>query len=76
MTAPTDPARHPRLFDSFADHDAVFLELFSQNGVKERVATRIQRQYEDGEDFRFLQRHYKNFNGRKNTSLKLLYMFF
>lgn len=40
-----------------ADHDAVFLELFGEDGIEERVAARIERQDEHSEHFGLFQRH-------------------
>ena len=57
VPAASDSARHPRLFDGFADHDAVLFELLGQDGVQERITARIERQDEDGEDFGLFQRH-------------------
>ena len=57
VAAAADASRHPRLFDSLADEDAILFELFRQDGVEERIAAGIERQDEDGEYFGFFQRH-------------------
>lgn len=56
VAAPADAARHPRLLDRLADHDAVLLELLREDGVQERVAARVERQDEHGEDLGLLER--------------------
>lgn len=50
-------AGHAGLLDRLADHHAVFLKLFRQYGVQERVAARVQRQHEHGEHLGLFQRH-------------------
>jgi hypothetical protein len=53
----TDAAGHSRLFNGFANEDAIFFELLGQDGVEERIAARIEWQNENGEDFGFLERN-------------------
>jgi len=46
---------NPGFFNCLANHDTILLELFGQNGVEERVETRVQWQDEDGEDLGLLE---------------------
>lgn len=55
VPTPADAPRHPGLLDGLADQHAVLLELLRQDGIEERVAARVERQYEDGEDLGLLQ---------------------
>ena len=44
VAATADAARHARLLNGLADHDAVLLELLGENGVEEGVEAAVQRQ--------------------------------
>ena len=61
----TDAARHPGLFDRFADHHAILLELLGQNSVQEGVAAAVQRQDENGENFGLFQIDEMDATGRR-----------
>jgi len=39
VSTPADASGHSGLFDGFAYHHAVFLELFRQYGIEKRIAT-------------------------------------
>ena len=51
MSASSDTSSDSRFFNGLADHNAILLELLGQNSVQEWIATTVQGQDEDGEDF-------------------------
>ena len=51
MSASSNASGHSGFLDGFANHHAVFLELFGQDGVQEGIAAGIEWQDENGEDF-------------------------
>ena len=65
VPATTYPPCHPALFDRLTYHHTILLELFGQDRVQERVAARVEREDEHGEDLRLLQRHQLEPEGRR-----------
>jgi hypothetical protein len=55
VTASANAPGHPGLFNGFADHNTVLLELLGQDGIEKRVAAAVERQDENGEDLGLLQ---------------------
>ena len=55
MATSANTSGDPGLFNSFANHHTIFLELFSQNSIEEWVAARVQWQNEDCKDLGLFQ---------------------